>query len=257
MKKLYFGRYLYKDSVIHKLNPLIKLLSIIILISLSAVAKDLFTAAAMTLMLCLALYAGKIGIKDFYPSIRSFRFLLVFTFIVQAFFSASGDFSIKPSIPSVLQSLLSTYRFALIIAFSALFTITTTPADIARSLYFFVKPFKIFKINTKDTAVSLLVAIRFIPLLFEESDKIITAQKLRGAWAANDSFFNKFKFFTKAESFIIPLFMRVVHYAEQISITLCYRDNLEDVMALPRIKAKDTVILIATLIAAVGVYFVL
>ena len=233
MKKYYFGRYIFKNSFIHELNPLAKLLAVMMLIAASAVQGSPVRLLASVLILFSLTAAAKITPKEFWPSIRSFRFLLILTFFIQAFWTDGGNFIAVPTKEMIFASLLSALRFALIIGYSAIFTITTTPADIARSLYFFIKPFKKIGVNTKDAAISLLVAIRFIPLLFEEADKIITAQKLRGAWPEkNGSWKNKFKFFTKAESFIIPLFMRVVHYAEQISVTLHYRQNLEQVMAL-------------------------
>lgn len=243
MKKYYFGRYLHKKSFLHSLNPLIKLLGLALLIGSAALPSNQLRLATVFLILTALLFLSKITIKEFYPSIRSFRFLIIFTILIQSFVTVDGRFILIPTPETLLNSASLTLRFIFIISFSAIYTITTTPADIAKSLYIFVKPFKIFKINTADAAISILVAIRFIPLLFEESDKIITAQKLRGIWNENPSFKEKFVFFIKAESFIIPLFMRVIYYAEQISITICYRDNLDEVMQIPKLNAKDSIFL--------------
>lgn len=211
---------------------------------------------AVAIILCLLLTVAKITPKEFYPSIRSFRFLIIFTLLLQTFFTSDGHFLIKPTQEMALNSLYITLRFTLIIAFSALFTITTTPADIARSLYVFIKPFKRLGFDTKSAAVSILVAIRFIPLLFEESDKIITAQKLRGIWTEATTFKDKFRFFIKAESFVIPLFMRVIYYAEQISVTLCYRDNLEEVMRVKKPSKADVFFLLVIIALCWGVYVI-
>lgn len=244
MKRYYFGRYIYKKSFLHNLNPLIKLVGLAFLIGAGALPSSPLRLGTVFLILIGLLSASKISIKEFYPSIRSFRFLIIFTILIQSFVTTDGHFILIPTPETLLNSAYVTLRFIFIIAFSAIYTITTTPADIAKSLYIFVKPFKIFKINTKDAAISILVAIRFIPLLFEESDKIVTAQKLRGIWKENPSLKEKFFFFIKAESFLIPLFMRVIYYAEQISITICYRNNLEAVMQIPKPSAKDILFLI-------------
>lgn len=255
MKKYYFGRYIFKNSFIHKINPLVKLLAVIILIASAALPGSPARLLSSALILACLTAAAGITPKEFWPSIRSFRFLLMLTFLIQAFFTDGGSFTPVPTGEMIWASFLSTWRFALIIGYSAIFTITTTPADIARSLYFFIKPFKKLGVNTKDAAVSLLVAIRFIPLLFEEADKIITAQKLRGAWPEKGgSWGNKMKFFTKAESFVIPLFMRVIHYAEQISVTLCYRRNLEQVMAIPGPGRADALFLLISAALAWAIY---
>lgn len=254
MKKYYFGRYVHKNSFFHRTGPLIKLFATAVLIATAALANNPLSLAAVAFILCLLLAVSKITPKEFYPSIRSFRFLIIFTLILQTFFTPDGHFLIKPTVEMALNSIYLTLRFAFIIAFSALFTITTTPADIARALYVFIKPFKRLGFDTKSAAVSILVAIRFIPLLFEESDKIITAQKLRGIWTEATSFKDKFRFFIKAESFVIPLFMRVIYYAEQISVTLCYRNNLEEVMRVKRPSRADIFFLIFVTVLCWGAY---
>lgn len=254
MKKYYFGRYIHKNSLIHRLNPIVKLFFIAFLIGAAALSYSPIRLASVFILLCILLALSKITPKEFWPSLRSFRFLLLFTFFIQLFFSYDGKFVLKPAEATVLNSIFITLRFSFIIAFSAVYTLTTAPADIAKALYFFIRPFGVFKINVKDAAVSILVAIRFIPLLFEESNKIITAQKLRGLWNGDTSFRDKFRFFIKAESFMIPLFMRVIYYAEQISITLCYRQNLEKVMAAGRPRFSDILFLISAAMAFWGVY---
>lgn len=254
MKKYYFGRYVYKNSFFHRTEPLIKLFVTALLIASAALANNPSTLAAAVIILCFLLIISKISPKEFYPCLRSFRFLIIFTLLLQAFFTSDGHFLMKPTEETTLNSIYITLRFTLVIAFSALYTITTTPADIARSLYVFIKPFRWFGFDTKNAAISILVAIRFIPLLFEESDKIITAQKLRGIWTETTTFKDKFKFFLKAESFVIPLFMRVIYYAEQISVTLCYRDNLEEVMRVKKPTATDILFLIFIAFLCVVVY---
>ena len=231
-----------------------KLFSIGILIGSAALISTPLGFIATVVILFLLIVLSKITLKEFYPSVRSFRFLIIFTILIQSFFAADGSFTSAPTKESLINAFFVTLRFSLIIAFSALYTITTTPADIARSLYVFVKPFKALKMNVNDAAVSILVAIRFIPLLFEESDKIITAQKLRGIWTADTGFKDKFKFFTTAEAFIIPLFMRILHYAEQVSITLCYRKNLDEVMRIPPFKTYDMIFFIFSIIFAGLIY---
>ena len=96
----------------------------------------------------------------------------------------------------------------------------------------------------ENIGLSLLIAIRFIPLLFEEASKIITAQKLRGVWVTDVTFKEKLKFIFNMDSFIIPLFVRVFHYAEQLSITAMYRQNIDDVLKMQGITLKDIIFLI-------------
>lgn len=106
----------------------------------------------------------------------------IYLFLLQCFFGENGSFSIYFTKEAMYNALLSTYQFVLIVAYSCMLTLTTSPSEIAKTLYIFIKPFKIFKVNVENTGLSMLIAVRFIPLIFEEASKIITAQKLRGLW---------------------------------------------------------------------------
>ena len=108
--------------------------------------------------------------------------------------------------------------------------------------------------NTFKKGLSMLIAIRFMPLLFEESSKIITAQKLRGVWITDVTFKEKLKFIFNLDSFIVPLFVRVFHYAEQLSITALYRQNIGAVLTLNKINMKDISFLFIFAAAIWGIY---
>lgn len=242
MNKIYFGKYieLEKLSLIHLLNPLIKL----IIISIAAAlifyfGRNVYSYAFMSFIwLILIFLSGRI-FKQAFSAIKSFKMLYIFIFVTMLFFSENGGFSIYFTKEAAYTALLSTYQFVLIVAYSCLLTLTTSPSEIAKTLYIFIKPFKIFKVNVENTGLSMLIAIRFIPLLFEEASKIITAQKLRGLWIDNKSFKYKIKFIFNMDSFIIPLFVRVFHYAEQLSITAIYRNNIDNVLKLDKINIRD------------------
>lgn len=257
MNKVYFGKYieLANPSFIHLLNPLIKL----IIVSISAAAvfyfgRSIYSYFVMTfLWLILIFLSGRLFIQGF-SAIKSFKMLYIFIFVTMLFFGENGGFSIHFTKQNLYNAMLATYQFVLIVAYSCLLTLTTSPSEIAKTLYVFIRPFKIFKINVENTGLSMLIAIRFIPLLFEEASKIITAQKLRGLWIDNKSFKYKLKFIFNMDSFIIPLFVRVFHYAEQLSITALYRTNIDSVLKLDKINIKDICFLICYIIFTGGLY---
>ncbi len=242
MKNYYFGNYIYKNSIIHNLNPLIKLFILALFMSLSNLNIDYYKKFSLIIVLFFLIVISKIIFKEFYGSIKSFRFLFLFILIVQLFFSSDGSFHLIPTKFSIINALYMLLSFFLMISFSAIFTLTTSPSQIAKSLYFFIKPFKKIGINTKDIAISIIIAIRFIPVLFEEANRIITSQKLRGLLKKEKGFFNKIKIYTKIDAFIIPLFMRIIYFGNQISITLNYRHNIDNIMILDKIKNSDLLI---------------
>lgn len=247
MNRFYFGRYIQQEtpSLIHTINPLIKLIAT----ALAAGAvfyfgKNIISFTLLTLLLIiLVILSGRLFIPLLY-SIKSFKILYIFIFTTLLFFGEQGNFSIYFTKENLINALAGVYQFILLVAYSSILSLTTSPSEIAKSLYLFIKPLKIFKINVENIGLSLLIAIRFIPLLFEEASKIITAQKLRGVWVTDVTFKEKLKFIFNMDSFIIPLFVRVFHYAEQLSITAMYRQNIDDVLKMQGITLKDIIFLI-------------
>ena len=247
MNRFYFGRYIQQEnpSIIHTINPLIKL----IITALAAAAifyfgKNLLSFAVLTsILFILIVLSGSIFLPVFY-SVKSFKVLYIFIFFTVIFFNEQGQFSVYITKETLINALAGVYQFILLVAYSSILSLTTSPSEIAKSLYLFIKPLKIFKINVENIGLSLLIAIRFIPLLFEEASKIITAQKLRGVWVTDVTFKEKLKFIFNMDSFIIPLFVRVFHYAEQLSITAMYRQNIDDVLKMQGITLKDIIFLI-------------
>lgn len=256
MKKYYFGNFIYKNSFIHNINPTIKLIVLAIFMTLSSLQLSNIKIAILFLVLCLIIILSKIKIKEFYGSIRTFRFLILFALFMQIFFSVDGSFSLIPSKDTLHQGFYNVVSFIFIISFSAIFTLTTSPSNIVKSLYFFIKPLQIVGVNTKDMAISMIVAIRFIPILFEEANRIIVSQKLRGLLDTDKGFFKKIKIYSKVDTFIIPLFMRVIYYANQLSITLMYRHNVDKIMKMQKLKIVDVVFIIFAFILGWVIYVV-
>lgn len=253
MNNIYIGRYVAKESLIHKINPLAKLLSIVIIIGAVAVAKSYYAIALSSFIFVFILYISNITLKEIYLTVKPFIFLLLLTFIIQLLFSKDGSFSLDIK-NNLANSIVVVTQFFLIIALSSIFTLTTSQVDIVRSILFFVRPFKRF-VNINEIAISIIIAIRFIPLLFHEANTIIVAQKIRGIWVKGyKNIFKNASIFFKAESFIIPLFVKVIDYAEKISITLKYKSNLDKIMIVGKLKPTDYIVIVISICVAVGIH---
>lgn len=253
MSNIYIGRYIAKESLIHKVNPLAKLLSIVIIIGAVAVAKSYYAIALSSFIFVLILFISNITLKEIYLTVKPFIFLLLLTFIIQLLFSKDGSFSLDLK-NNLANSIVVVTQFFLIIALSSIFTLTTSQVDIVRSILFFVRPFRKF-VNINEIAISIIIAIRFIPLLFHEADTIIVAQKIRGIWVKGyKNIFKNASIFFKAESFIIPLFVKVIDYAEKISITLKYKNNLDKIMIVEKLKVLDYITIAIAICIAVGIH---
>ena len=253
MNNIYIGRYIAKDSIIHNVNPLAKLLSIVIIIGAVAVAKSYYAIALSSFIFVAILYISNITLKEIYLTVKPFIFLLLLTFIIQLLFSKDGSFSIDIK-NNLANAIVVVTQFFLIIALSSIFTLTTSQVDIVRSILFFVKPFKRF-VNIDEIAISIIIAIRFIPLLFHEANTIIIAQKIRGIWIKGyKNIFKNTSIFFKAESFIIPLFVKVIDYAEKISITLKYKSNLDKIMVVGKLTKSDYLTVAISICIAIGIH---
>ncbi|TYB33764.1 MAG: energy-coupling factor transporter transmembrane protein EcfT [Flexistipes sinusarabici] len=248
LKKNYFGKYRYKNSIFHNLHPLAKFLIIISSIILTGLSISLSKIFFLIAVFLIFLSASKISSKEIYSIFKPFRFLLIFTYLIQLFFDNTG---FNPGNLNYTAAAAVTLKFSLMILFSAIFTATTRPLDIIKILNLLLKPLKIFKVNTQDITASGIIALRFIPLLFEEADKIRTAQILR-----NEVAHKGFKRIFQIEAFIVPLFFRVVHFSEQIAITLKFRDNWEKVYKFERIRVSEIILTAIYLILLAGLYYV-
>ena len=216
--------------------------------------RNIYSYAFMSFMWFILIFLSGRIFRQAFSAIKSFKMLYIFIFVTMLFFGENGSFSIYFTKEAMYNALLSTYQFVLIVAYSCMLTLTTSPSEIAKTLYIFIKPFKIFKVNVENTGLSMLIAVRFIPLIFEEASKIITAQKLRGLWIDNKSFKYKIKFIFNMDSFIIPLFVRVFHYAEQLSITALYRNNIDNVLKFDKMNTRD-VCFLACFIIFTGAFY--
>lgn len=241
MKKIVIGKFKPGDTFIYKINPLTKFMSIIfVMISIGIKYDPNIMIIYYILILTLTLLS-KISIKDLLAIIKPFRFLLLFTFVIQLFYTTNIS-------DGVVMSAVHTSKFLQLIVISAIFTLTTPPYDIVRIIYLILKPFRIFGVNPEEMSASALIAIRFVPVMFEEADRIFTAQNLRGIIPKNG-----IRLLFSLHSFMIPLFRRVFYYAEQISITLRYRNNWSTVMKMEKMKSFDYITIGFTIMVCYGI----
>ncbi len=257
MKKIYFGRYIQQEnpSLVHSINPLIKLILVtLVAVCIFSFGRDLSSFIILTFIWVLLIFLSGRIFYEALSSLKSFKVLYIFIFVTVLFFGENGGFHITFTKNEVLNASAALYQFILLIGYSSILTLTTSPSEITKSLYVFIRPFKLFKINVENIGLSLLIAVRFIPLLFEEASKIITAQKLRGVWVTGVSFKEKLKFIFSIDSFIVPLFVRVFHYAEQLSITAEYRSNIDNALRLNKITGKD-ILFFFSFITLTGLFY--
>ncbi|MDK2791481.1 MAG: energy-coupling factor transport system permease protein [Deferribacteres bacterium] len=243
MKKVVIGKYIHKKSFFHRLNPLTKFIITILLLIFIGLGFNYFTLVCYTLITLFLMFLSKITIGEILKLLKPFRFLLLFTLFIQLFYDNAEMLNYNAAI-------LYTSKFTIMIILSSIFTVTTRPIDIVKIVYKIIKPFKFTGINPVEIATSCIIALRFIPLIFEEADNILTAQRLRGIIPQKG-----IRLLFSLHTFVIPLFNRVFYYAEQISITLNYRTNWESILTFEKLKLSDHMLIIFSILGCYGISF--
>lgn len=181
-----FGQYFPGGSVIHKLNPAVKIMLCTALIVLCFLANN-----AASIMVCLTFVFSlvavtKIPLKMYLRTLKPIIPIIIFTSVLNAIYVKDGILLLnwwKISVTSggVLTALYMTLRISMLIIISSMLTYTTSPTQLADAIERLLSPFKLLKLDIHSLAMMMTIALRFIPILIEETDKIMSAQKARGA----------------------------------------------------------------------------
>ncbi|NLB35535.1 MAG: energy-coupling factor transporter transmembrane protein EcfT [Elusimicrobia bacterium] len=162
-----FGRYSEVDSPLHRLDPRAKLFFIFVLSVTLFIAEGLLGFIFPTLLLLLAITVSKIGYRRLIGGVIPIIWMVFFTFILN--YLASG----------IDRAVLFSSRIILLFCWASLLTATTRSEDTGRAVSWYLSPLKIFKVSTEKISLVFTMAIRFFPLLLDEAESILRAQKLK------------------------------------------------------------------------------
>ncbi len=225
------GQYYPVDSKIHKLDPRVKIISLFTFIVVLFIANSMLSYALSFIFLGFVIKLSNVPIKLVLKSLKSIMFLIGFTLVLNVFFSTSGtpffQFGIiKISWDGILNAFRLALRLITIIIASSMLTLTTSPIKLTDGLEYLFKPLKIFKFPAHDVAMMMTIALRFIPTLVEELDKIMKAQTARGASFDNGSIFDRAKSLIPV---LVPLFVCSFRRADELAMAMearCYRGEV-------------------------------
>lgn len=222
MNKLILGRYLPGDSLIYRLDPRGKFLITFYFIGIVFLANNVVSYGFLLLFVLFAVYLSKISLGFFLKGLRPMFWLILFTVILQMFFTPSKtplwSFGILTlSKEGLIISAYIFIRFVLIIFVSTLLTLTTTPIEISDSIESILKPLKAIKFPVTQVALMLSIALRFVPLLIDETTKIMDAQRARGVDFGEGGLIKRIKSFVPI---LIPLFVSSFSIAYDLAIAM-------------------------------------
>ena len=213
------GRYIPGDSVVHRLDSRTKLISAVCFIVIIFLANHWQSFLLLWTFTFLTLYLTGIPLNIYIRGVKPFIWLILFAVLMQILFTGGGEIffqwgPVTISELGMINGLNAFFRFTLIIFISTVVTLTTKPVELTDAIYFLVKPLKVFRLPVEEISIMLTIALRFIPNLFEETRKIIDAQKARGTEFGKGSVFQQMKTLVPV---FLPLFVNSLNRAEDLA----------------------------------------
>lgn len=221
------GQYFPGTSPVHRLDPRIKILLTFIYIVMIFLANGILGFAVSAVFLFSAVSISGIPFKNMVRGLKSVLFIIAFTGIFNLFM-VPGDklFSIGPLTASVQggkMALMMIVRVFFLITGTTLLTFTTSPIRLTDGIENILKPFSRFGVPAHELAMMMSIALRFIPTLIEETDKIMKAQSARGADFESGGLVKRAKSFVPI---LVPLFISAFRRADDLAVAMecrCYR----------------------------------
>lgn len=254
LKDITIGQYFPMDSVIHRLDPRFKIVMTLIFIIMLFTGDSFLCLGIGAVYTLIAVLLSRIKFKMFVKSIKPLMPFLLITAALNLLFVSDGDVYfhwkfIKITSDGINVSVFMIIRIVLLIMGSSLLTYTTSPITLTDAVERLLSPLKRFKFPVHELAMMMSIALRFIPTLIEETDKIISAQKARGAEIDTGSITNRAK---NMVSILIPLFISAFRRADELATAMecrCYnggegRTRLRQLKSAPRDYAALSVTII-------------
>lgn len=230
MRDVSFGQYYPVSSPLHRLDPRTKLLATIIYIVTLFFINTFTGFGIMALFLLVVVLLSRVPIGKVLRSVKAVLFLLIFTLIISFFFYRGSPENliwewgvIHLYWDGLWNSLKLCIRLLLLVMGPALLTLTTTPVELTDGLESLLKPLALIKLPVHELAIIMSIALRLIPTLMEETDKIISAQKARCAEFESGNIFKRAKAMLPV---LIPLFVSSFRRADDLADAMdsrCYR----------------------------------
>lgn len=227
MMDITIGQYYPGNSVIHRLDPRTKIICTLIFISAVFLAKTYIGYAIIAAFVAMVLAVAKLPLRLIFKSIKPLWIIILLTMLVH-FFTGKGEPIWSWWILSITQEglnmgIMMSLRLVFLIMVSSLLTFTTSPIVLTDGIENLLRPFKKIGVPAHELAMMMTIALRFIPTLLEETDKIMKAQTSRGADFASGNLVKRAK---NLVPLLIPLFISAFRRADDLATAMearCYR----------------------------------
>ena len=227
LKDITLGQYFPGKSFVHRLDPRTKLILLVVYIVALFVASSWISYGLCLLFLVVTIAISTIPLKSIVRGMKPLLVILIFTGILNLFFTDGEKvlvhfWVITITLEGVIRAVFMVSRILMLITATFLLTYTTSPISLTDGLESLLGPLKVIKVPVHELSMMMSIALRFIPTLIEETDKIMSAQKARGADFENGNLIEKAKAMVPL---LVPLFISAFRRADELAVAMecrCY-----------------------------------
>lgn len=221
------GQFFPGKSPLHRLDPRLKILLVIFSIVLIFVASNFYSLGAVLCLVFLGIGCSRLSPKLYLKSLKPILFIVAFTAVLNVFYGTGDPLFqlgfLKITKNGIFNSIFISLRIVLLILSSSILTFTTSPTQLTDALERLLKPLAKLKVPVHEFAMMMTIALRFVPTLLEETDKIMSAQKARGADMESGGLMQRIKALVPV---LIPLFVSAFRRAYDLATAMesrCYQ----------------------------------
>ena len=228
LKDITLGQYFPGQSIIHRLDPRTKLIMLVVYIVALFLAESWVSYGLMFLFLVTVIWLSTIPLKSILRGMKPLVMILIFTGVLNLFFTQEGEvifhfWILTMTTGGLSRAVMMMSRILMLITGTFLLTYTTSPIALTDGLESLMKPLKKIGVPVHELSMMMCIALRFIPTLIEETDKIMCAQKARGADFETGSLMERAKALIPI---LVPLFISAFRRADELATAMecrCYQ----------------------------------
>jgi energy-coupling factor transport system permease protein len=249
LKDITLGQYFPGGTIMHRLDPRTKLILTVVYIAALFTAVSYVSYAVMFAFLAVCVFISKIKLRNLFKGLKPLVFIIILTALLNLFYTKGRVifefwiFSI--TVEGIIMAVFMLLRIMMLVVGTFLLTYTTSPLALTDGLEMLMSPLKKIRFPVHELAMMMSIALRFIPTLIEETDKIMSAQKARGAD------FETGRLTERARALLpllVPLFVSAFRRADELAVAMecrCYHGGEGRTrMKQLEFKARDAVSLI-------------
>lgn len=258
MRDVAFGQYFPSNGILHKLDPRAKIIFMIVMIVLTFCTQNYCSLILLFAFVFVVVLLSKVPLRLYFKSLKMIIFIILLTSMLNLFYGTGETLwewgFIKITLSGINNAVFIAARIICLILISSALTFTTSPTDLTDAIERLLKPLTIFKVKVHEIAMMMTIALRFVPLLLEETDKIMAAQKARGADMESGNIIKRIKALIPV---LIPLFVSAFRRAYDLALAMecrCYHGgDGRTRMKVLRLNKKDYISFSIIILLVVGV----